>query len=1211
MIKTKLKRTAALVFGLSMITAAASTAIFSRNNFSANAASFTSDLTKEETLANGDAMNQKIAEEGMVLLKNGTLANGSKALPVAASGGSWFRPTKTGVSVFGKHADKQYFVYSGGVSSGGVGEGSKDIYDSLEDAGYNVNPALRAFYADDTKSGAGTVSATAVTETPVSSIEAENISYDGYKEVAIVLVSRTGGENQDLSRNTSEGKHMLELSNNEIDLIKYVKQQGFTRVVLVINSISFEMDFLDDEELGVDAAIWVSGGPGRTGMMAFGKILSGKVNPSGRLADIAYSDFLADPTSYGFFGSNNTNLTHQDGTTADASFYIDQGSSYVKAPNDSRASAFTAYNEGIYVGYRYYETVASDIAAGKYVYMNGDAEDGKLYKVDSVHAAKSDKVANANAWYDDSVVFPFGYGLSYTSFKWELVDQSPAANTALTADGKIELKVKVTNTGSVAGKDVVQLYYGAPYIEGQIEKAAVNLGDYAKTNLLQPGQSQTLTLSLKVRDMASYDFSDANNNGFKGYELDAGNYNIFVGKNSNDSWRNTEGIKTTYSVAAGGIKITNSEYTNYEIKNQYDNAVGPDGILQQMSRSDMVATFPRVLEQKEKVVSEEYLDTVGFNDQAQGQFTEGYAEGKPYESTTMPTQAEEEYTGEEEGIILLSELADVPKDDPKWDAFLNQLTFKQMEYMVSPMGSFEVTEIPALGIPRYIETDGPYGFVGNSNVNEVSTAYTGTYMFYYCSSNLTGATWNDELIERLGETKGDEGLVHGINAIYAPGCNTHRSLFEGRNTEYYSEDPLLNGRACADEVKGIQSRGVIAYVKHYAVREEENEAKITRFLTEQALREIYLKPFQLAVEEGGALGLMVSNNPIGETWWCGADYALCTEIPRNEWGFEGIIITDWAWGETKKQDGITSMLLAGTDKLMWGMGSRTNFIVDYDDPTICTALRNAAHNILFAVSRSNAMVEYTGEHNLYATGENFTANVQSVSSRFNGESSYSRYTETTRTYNIVGDLPNGFTCTDGVIVGNAEKAAPGKYEIVVEALLNGSVYRRDTVNIYIAGLAYEGGQLTAAKAGTQYIGTVATADSIYAGGVDYEVVDGVLPEGLAIDGNGMIYGTPVKAGEYTFTVAASAKGVKTVETIFTLKVEAADAAIETPDYEGQIKDLEDKVTDLQNKITELENKEGSGCNGSVNNAVSALVALSAVAGVIAIVAVIRKKRADK
>ena len=1240
---TKAKRLVAIMLGMSMLATTMATMSFGNGQTTASADTFTTDMTKEETLAEADKINQEVASEGMVLLKNGVIDDkGTKALPVEASTGGampWDPVTTTGVSVFGKHAGKEYFVYSGGVSSGSAGTDRKDIYDSLEAAGYKVNPTLKEFYSDDARSGGGGVSSSAVTETPIESLtEAEALTDDtavkyevteevsnpwggtqtqttSYKDVAIVVISRTGGENSDLSLNNGEGKHMLELSNNEIDLLKHIKTLGFKRTVVVINAIAFEMDFVDNEEYGVDAAIWVSGGPGRTGMMTFGKILSGEVNPSGKLVDIYYRDFLADPTSVGFsdatFGLPDEELFESGGwfgsskagdTYTLAEVGADGTTTYREAPADSRANGFSAYNEGIYYGYRYYETIASDIAAGKYVYMNGEGEDGELYKVDSAHPAKTDKAANAADWYDDAVVYPFGYGLSYTEFDWELVSQS-STTEALTADGKIEVQVKVTNTGSVAGKDVVQLYYGAPYIEGGIEKAAVNLGDYAKTDLLEPGQSQTLTLSLKVRDMASYDFSDANKNGFMGYELDAGTYNIFIGKDSNDCWSNPESIKISYTVGEGGLKITHSEYTNYEIKNQFDHSVGYEGILQQMSRADMVGTFPHPLTKAERAVTQEYLNTIGYNHQAKGQFEEGYDEGKPYQATTVPTQAETPYTGDEEGLIMLYELMDTPKDDPKWEKFMDQFTVEQLKKFVLPEGMFDTEAVPALGVPRMIEADGPYGFVGASS-NELTKDYTDEYMFYYSSSALAGATWNDELIERQGEAKGLEGLVHGVNAIYAPGCNTHRSLFEGRNSEYYSEDPLLNGRSCAAEIRGLQSKGVIAYVKHFAVREEERESKTTRNITEQALREIYLKPFQIAVEEGKTLGIMVSNNPIGETWWCGADYGLCTEVLRNEWGFEGINITDWAWGEySNNNDGIKAMLVAGTDKLMSG---GKNVTIDEDDATMLTALRNAAKNVLFAVSRSNAMPEYLGDHNIYASGENFSTKFESTSAVF---------TEVERTYNITGDIPDTMTISeDGVLSGNAEAATPGKYEIVVESLIDGVVYRKDTVNIYISGLEYEGGAIAGATAGEQYVGSVATANSIYAGGVSYKLVDGALPEGLTLDGNGMITGTPTTAGEYTFTIAADAKGEETCEAEFTITVAQAQSPAEQPDYDQMIDDLKGQIEDLQAEIDALrtaDSESGSGCAGNIGAAQMAMGGALLLGLGIAVVVAGRRSRKTK
>ncbi len=1199
------------------------------------------EMDKVEALAKSAELNQAVTAEGFTLLKNDSIDGGAKALPIPLTSlNPNNRSVKTGISVFGKQSADANFVYGGSVSAGSAGNGRVDLHTSLASAGYDVNASLKTFYETNTRSGSGGTSQSEVRETSGETIAADTEgivwstgsgnSLISHKNVALIVITRTGRENGDMalryedrrlpdnSANGAAGtgvyKHLLELSENEKSLLRYVKAQNFTRTIVVFNSISFEYDFLFDEEYGIDGAIWI-GAPGRTGLVSLGKILSGSINPSGKTVDIAYTDFTADPTYFSF--SNNTHLTDADGVAMDNKFYKDvSGTLEVwNVSADGSRQGYSSINEGIYVGYRYYETIAADIAAGRYVYMNGNGEDGKLHKVDGTFTAKSDKSANANAWYDDSVVFPFGYGMSYTDFQWELVSQTPAAGTALTADGKIEIKVKVTNTGTVAGKDVVELYYNAPYTAGGVEKAHVVLGDYDKTSLLQPGYSETVTLTLKVRSMASFDYNDANSNSFKGYELDAGTYNIYVGKNSNDAWRNTAGIKTAYNVGAGGLKITHSEYTGYEMVPQLTHSAGPadNKILQKMSREDFVGTFPKTLTRAQRVITQAYRDTLGYTAQAANKHNkaDNYAAGKPWEYTTLPTQAASPAVGNEAGLIRLYQLMNVPKNDPMWQTFLNQFTIDQLRRFTTPAGRFETPAYPALGVPRIIECDGPYGWVGAGS-NEVPAAYTSNHLGYYASSAVTAATWNDELVEKMGRTKGEEGLVHGFNAIYAPGVNYHRSLFEGRNNEYYSEDGLLGGRMAAAEARGLRSRGCIAVIKHFAAREEENETQLVRYFTEQTAREIILKQFQIAVEEGGALGMMSSNNAFGETWVCGADYGLATEILRNEWGFEGYMVTDWAWGEFSRADGMASMTIAGNDKIM---AANVNWVYDATDPTLVNAIRKAAHNVMFAVSRTNAMPQYKGDHEIYASGERFSTDVSSYSTGYEDTTYSSHNYRYVRAYNVIGELPAGFKLDvqKGTISGNANNAAPGKYEIVVEALINNNVYRRDNVNIYISGVGYAGGALAAGNVGANYVGSVATAESIFAGGVAYRLVSGSLPAGLVLDSNGTIIGTPTAAGTATFKVAASAIGVPEAEATFTITV---GAAIVTPDYADEIDDLEDKNKDLEDKAKGLEDKikgledkikelegKGSGCNSS-SAAIASVFGLLACA-----VVVFAKKRA--
>ena len=1180
------------------------------DTFAANAGNFVPELEKVEAMENSRALSEEIAGEGFVMLKNDTIEGGSKALPVPQASG------KTGVSIFGKQSLDNYFVFGGSVSAGTVAAtGRIGLYESVADAGFKVNESLKTFFSTSARAGSysrtGNHTATNA-ETTSAKIQADLDAEKGivweegtgdsrvnYKDVAIIVIGRSGGENTDLWLNKTDASlgtnnpgtpfHGLQLSAAEKDLMKWIKTQGFGRTILLMNGISFEYSFIFEEEYGIDAAFWI-GVPGRTGMNAIGKLLNGKVNPSGRLTGITYADFRADATWFSY--SNNDHLTDRFGTAGDNYMYVGGIANTNRAPDTGRRSGYSAYNEGIYLGYRYYETIAADIAAGKYVYMNGEAEDGKLHKVDGTTPAKTDKVANANAWYDDKVVFPFGYGMSYTSFDWKLESQSPAQGAVVTADDKITLKVKVTNTGTAAGKDVVQLYHNAPYINNGIEKAHVVLSDYAKTSLLKPGESEVLSLSVKVRDMASYDWNDANKNGFKGYELDGGEYNIFVGKNSNNAWRNTDGIKAKYTVAAGGIKVTHSEYTKYEIKNQFDHSTGTGGashLLQQMSRGDFIDTFPKVLAREDRQVTMDYINTLGFANQGFGKFKKenNYAEGKPYEATEMPNQAETPATGHEKDLIRLYDLVDVPKNDPLWDEFMDQITIDQL-ISFSRVGFFASYEIHELGIPRMVETDGPYGIVGNSSWNEVKTAYSNSNFGYYTSSAIVAATFNDELVERMGANKGEEGLLHGVHAIYAPGVNVFRSYFEGRNNEYYSEDGLLGGRMCAAEVKGMQSRGTVAFVKHFAVREEENENNAIRLMTEQALREVYLKQFQIAVEEGGALAMMASNNPIGETWFTAADYGLMTEVLRNEWGFEGVAVTDFAWPQLRHSDGITSAILGGCDKIMYH-GAATGemkllnahptvvapaaaargWYVDKEDPTLVTAIRKAAKNQLFTASRSSAMMTYMGKDEIIAVG-NFTEDVSSYWSRFDvtQSGSYQRSTEPSltmvRTYTLAGDVPAGFAIdNNGILSGNAEAVGTGTHEFIVEVRINGFIHRTDTI----------------------IVNTFTAKD----------LVDKISDlESKLADLNDELVGLTSELADLKDQLAELKKQQSDLISDFEDEVDDLKGLLSG--LEKQITDLQDLITSLKSQIDNKVDKDADGC-GSILEPVTGMFLLLTIASV--------------
>ena len=454
---------------------------------------------KEAVLKEANKLNEKIAEEGVVLLKN------DNALPIETDGAK-----KPKISVFGKNSVN--LVYGGSGSGGGNTSDAATIFDSLKSAGYEVNPTLQKFY-ESNSSGAGRGKNPAmgdiptgllIGETPQSSYTKEvKDSYKEYNDAALVVFSRIGGEGFDLPRTmvddkgktlagSNDGDHYLQLNNYEKDLLKAVAAD-FEKVIVIINSsTSMELGFIDETEYGVDAALWI-GAPGGSGINALGRIMSGKVNPSGRLVDTYARNFKNDPTWANF--SNNLKK---------------DGNRYTIGGEGTNAY-FVDYEENVYVGYKYYETRGYD----------------------------EDVNYGASEWYDENVVYPFGYGLSYTNFEWEIIDSTPKAGSALEKDGKISVKVRVTNSGEVSGKDVVQLYYNAPYRSGEIEKPIVGLCAFAKTNEIAPGQYEDVTLEFNVSDMASYDYNDANHNGFKGYELDFGSYRIIAARNANEAWRDT------------------------------------------------------------------------------------------------------------------------------------------------------------------------------------------------------------------------------------------------------------------------------------------------------------------------------------------------------------------------------------------------------------------------------------------------------------------------------------------------------------------------------------------------------------------------------------------------------------------------------------------------------------------------------------------------
>lgn len=851
---------------------------------------------KAEAFANAQEVNLKLAEEGFVLLKNE-----NAALPMNKG---------ARISVFSKNSVN--LSYGGSGSGGFDTSNNKNLYESLNDAGFVTNPTLKRFYESSQSGPVRTANSSdldngdnqkiATAETPQSKYaDAVKNSYADYSDAALVVITRIGGEGFDLPRyqGDSEGavspdSHYLELDQNEIDLLTAVTDGTFKRVVVVFNTpSSFEATFLKDSAYAafadkIDAAVWI-GFTGSNGITALGEILNGDVNPSGRLVDTWAADFTKNP-SFVNFGT---------GCLPDTTDKYDGGMYYS-----------VDYEEGIYVGYRYYETRGET-----------DGED----------------------WYNANVVYPFGYGLSYTTFDWTVGD---ASASEIELGTTITVPVTVKNTGSVAGKEVVQLYASAPYTLGGIEKAHKVLVGFAKTKLLQPGESETVTVSFDPYSAASYDYRDANSNGFSGYELEAGEYTLYVSRNAHES------EKAIALNLAADVQIGTDPTTDSEVVNRYtdsENFLDSDWQLDAMlSRTDWEGTWPtpQTAQQHagtdrlyEEIRSEEHNNPTDFDSEEYPWFGE---EPTLTLRNLLPSAEAEGY----EPVVSY--------DDERWEELMMGCDEEEMIALINN-GAYHTLAMESVGLPATIHGDGPSGFTCFMSKEQVN----GTCQ--YVSEPVMASTWNINLMTELGEAIGEEGTIgdkatgQPYSSIYAPGVNIHRSPFGGRCSEYFSEDPFISGMMGAAEVQGIQSRGVLPTVKHFVANEQETHRSIggdLSWLSEQALREIYLKPFEYTVKLGETRGIMTSFNRIG-TRWTGGDYRLLTEILRNEWGFNGLVICDF---NTIPQYMIPRMMfyaggsldLATQQSAMW-----TD--CDTSDAGDAIVLMRAVKDVMYALVNSNAM----------------------------------------------------------------------------------------------------------------------------------------------------------------------------------------------------------------------------------------------------------------
>ena len=856
--------------------------------------------TKDEARENANEVVKEICEEGMVLLKNE-----NNALPLKAN---------AKVSVFGKNSVQLVYGGSGSAAPGGDIP-KKTIYDSLTAAGIAYNPDLKEFYEDTKRSGEGRgetpdlptggVASLPIGETPIANYKSDITStYEDYSDAAIMVVSRIAGENWDLPR-VQEGnseRHYLELDNNERDLLKHIADSNeFDHIILLVNTSNYvDLGFLKIasdpayEQFGkkIDGCI-VVGSPGGNGIMALGEILNGSVNPSGHTVDTLYTNYKNDPTWENFADGK------PDG---DVKF----GGSYRKASDGKYANYYgVEYEENIYLGYRYYETRGHE---------EGDT------------------------WYNNNVVYPFGYGLSYTTFSQEITNKS-ALSGALNPNETFDVEIKVTNTGSVAGKQVVQLYAEAPYETGKIEKAYKVLVGFNKTKLLEPGKSETVKITVNPYDFASFDNHDLNGNGEKTWELDAGKYVFHAGTDAHNDFdtfeKNLAEIALFKQGAETEVKPLFPEVTTWMERGQ------------SLSRANFAGTFPKAPTLAELSLTDEQIAKL---DSFETTNDEVYDK---MPTTNAPL------------TIKLKELAGLEYNDELWDKFLDQLTPDEMLTLFNE-GCYKTEKIVRgneVIVPSTTSADGPTGFVtfmGNPAVYDCC---------YYQSECLLAQTFNLELATKQAHAIGEESLIGYESGDgmpypgwYAPAMNIHRSPFSGRNTEYYSEDPFISGKFAAQVVRGVQEKGVYANIKHFAVNDQETNRSsrgLATWLDEQAMREIYLRPFEIAVKEGKTHGLMTSFNRIGYEW-AGGSYRLVTTILRKEWGFQGSVICDF---KTDVYMDSKQMLYAGGDISL--VGNKTIMLqtsgiyntpyISFDNAKDVNLLRRSAHNNLFAIANSNMM----------------------------------------------------------------------------------------------------------------------------------------------------------------------------------------------------------------------------------------------------------------
>ncbi len=893
----------------------------------------------EETVNQSKDIIKRVGEEGLVLVENNGL------LPLGSD--------VKALNVFGWGSTNPIL--------GGTGSGSSDgstavgILQSLKDAGYTTNEELTQLYKDY-RADRPTVAMQSQDWTlPEPTVEAYTDSVmdqaKGFSDVAVVVISRSGGEGADLPTDMNAvingtwniagqvsvtgnygytngtytnngsyddfepGEHYLELSVTEENMVEKVCSE-FDKVIVVINANNaMELGWVRDyPQIG---AVILAPGAGNTGLSALGEVISGAVNPSGHTVDTYVYDLTATPTwnNFGNFAYDNVQDLKEAVAAADGAY---EGN-----------MAFVNYVEGIYVGYKFYETAYAEALKSAAAAEEAAAAEAAAKEAAAAEAAEEtaaeagteeaeETPAEASVFdfdYDSTVLYPFGYGLSYTSFEKSISNFKADGDT-------VTFDVTVKNTGSVAGKDVVEIYFTPPYTNGGIEKADVNLVDFAKTGLLEPGASETVSFSIPKEDMASYDSGIKVAGG--GYILEAGEYVVSVRADSH-----TVLAEETFTVDSDIDYSTGRASDNTPAVNQFEDY--SRGNFVQLSRADSFANYAEAVEAPASLAMSDEIRSV----------IETYAVGF-YDPTAFDNADDVMPTLGAKNGLKLADLTGKSYDDPQWDKLLDQLTFDEMATMIN-IGGWQTAKIDSVGKVATSDCDGPAG---------LSNFITGAYGTAYPSEVLMAQTWNTELIEEMGTAMGQEYQEVNNYGWYGPAMNTHRNAFAGRNFEYYSEDGVLAGKLASAEINGAATKGLYPYLKHFALNDQEMNrcSFLLTFASEQAIREIYLKPFELAVKgyTGTCLAAMSSFNWIGTEPSCANTHLLNTVL-RDEWGFVGMVETDY--------DGSYGYMISdhcvrnGNDLMLGFAMAASNQFTD-QSATATLAMRQACKNILYTIGNS-------------------------------------------------------------------------------------------------------------------------------------------------------------------------------------------------------------------------------------------------------------------